>query len=207
MTDILTFDERAHRYEINSTEVPSVTQICAQLSLEAAIAGAQRPHLRDIAANRGTRVHAYCELIDMDIEPENVDFDCVGYVEAYKAFRRDYRPKDIAAMELPIGSLTLGAAGTLDRMMLIDGNWWLIDIKTGTTVDKVIWTAQLNGYDAIIAMPDCTTANLPIPNGLAILQLGRRGQYNFRQMPFSNIFNMLMDIERERSNIKQWRAQ
>lgn len=198
MSDYLTFDAAAHAYKINGIEVPSVTQICAPLSLEAAIAGAQNPHRRDIAARRGSRIHEYCELIDLGYEPEGIDIDCAGYVEAYKAFLRDYRPKDIAAVELPIGSLSLGAAGTLDRLMLIDGLWWLIDLKTGTHSDKAQWTAQLNGYNTIITSPDCTTKGLPSPQALAILQLGRRGKYTFKPMYFSTIFSQLLGVENER---------
>lgn len=195
---MLTFDPNTHSYEIDGVAVKSVTQICAPLSLEAAIAGAQRPHMRDAAANRGTRVHEFCELIDLGIEPEAVDFDCVGYVEAYKSFLFDYRPKDIAAVELPIGSLSMGVAGTLDRLMLIDGMWCLIDLKTGTHIDKATCTAQLNGYNAIINAHDCTTPTLPRPQALAVLQLGRRGKYSYKPMYFSTIFDQLLCIENER---------
>lgn len=124
---MLTFDEAAHEYKLDGHTLPSVTHICRYLSVDI---DKSRPWLRDMAANRGTRVHAYCEIIDYD-GPEGlrVEPDCIGYVQAYLAFRRDYRIKGWLAVERPIASASLGVAGTPDRIGYVDNVMTIVDLK------------------------------------------------------------------------------
>lgn len=140
----LLFDEEKHQYYDGGIELPSVTQITRFLQVD--VAASAKSWLRDIAADRGRRIHEYCSEIDFGVEPEIVDWDCAGYVQAYKTFLRDYRIKGWQAVELSLGSAELGFAGTLDRLGIIDCKITIMDIKTGAKLYKTALTAQLTGY-------------------------------------------------------------
>ncbi len=193
---MLTFDEAAHEYKLDGHTLPSVTHICRYLSVDI---DKSRPWLRDMAANRGTRVHAYCEIIDYD-GPEGlrVEPDCIGYVQAYLAFRRDYRIKGWLAVERPIASASLGVAGTPDRIGYVDNVMTIVDLKTTHKAAKDLLAAQLNGYRAILAAPD---ANYRAPEPIAQmlgLQLRKNGTYRVIPVPESSIFQTMHCIEKER---------
>ena len=85
----LTFDPDTHTYCIDGKKVPSVTQICdllthAKIRCRRGVSGQ--------AARRGSAVHEYCELIDYDAPPDEIEPELVGYVRAYLTFLRDYSP-------------------------------------------------------------------------------------------------------------------
>lgn len=139
------FDEANHTYTVDGVELPSVTHICRFLTHDTAINA--RPWLRDAAADRGSRIHAYTAMIDYG-EPlvdEEIDIDCLGYVQAYRRFLKDYKP-EWYGIETVMGSTELGFAGTCDRYGKVNGVNTVMDIKTGSSVNGTAVMSQLEGY-------------------------------------------------------------
>ena len=126
--------------------MPSVTEITSVLtagkyadSNAAMLAQAQR---------RGTEVHDLCIAIDCGVPPDELDIppELVGYVNAYLAFLRDWRP-EWDYMEKMVW--TENYAGRADRIGRMDGKTVIVDIKTTGNMDRLSKLAllfQLCGY-------------------------------------------------------------
>lgn len=140
---MLTFIEETHEYFDDGVKLPSVTEIC-KFAHAGAYANAV-PHLREVAAMRGTMIHEATVELDINGEVE-VPPELTGYINAYIDFKRDYNIKSWGLFEHPVGSKELGYAGTLDRAGCIDDQITIVDLKTGTSIDKLTLLAQLCGY-------------------------------------------------------------
>lgn len=173
------FDEATHIYTVEGQELPSVTEIIRFLSFDAAV-GADKA-MRDYAAECGTRIHEACTLYDFEGEDAEVDTDIVGYVQAYAAFKRDYGITDWLYYEKPLGSVRLGYAGTPDRIGLIDGCMTILDIKTGSKINKYALAAQLTGYHELAAV-ELGITNVSQRWGL---HLKKNGSYSVINAPLS----------------------
>lgn len=189
----LVFDDETHTYTIDGKEVSSVTQLCRPLTVE--IAENAKPWLRDAAAERGTRVHEACADIDFIGNLDDVEIapDITGYVTAYLNFLRDYRVKSWDAIELPLGCSKLGFAGTIDRVGIINRELSIVDLKTGSRIDKPLLTAQLNGYRKL-----WDYNSNKIIKKMYGLKLGKDGDYRLIPAPPSSIFDVLLELDRER---------
>lgn len=141
MATLLFFDE-GHRYTIDGETVPSVSELCRFLSRE--IYGEIAQWRLDNAAERGSRVHKLCEVLDLYGKADVPD-DLLPYLHAYLAFRRDH---DVqwTAVEKAMYHKTDRYAGTLDRIGTVDGSAVIVDIKTAYQVQKPLALAQLNLY-------------------------------------------------------------
>lgn len=135
------FNEERHEYSVDGVIVPSVSEIIKPLTFETAVNS--KPWLRDIAADRGTRVHQATMLMDYGEAPD-IDPDTAGYIKAYQRFLNDYKPK-WEGIETLVYHDGFQYAGTVDRYGYIDGEACLVDIKTGT-YNKYPMSAQLAGY-------------------------------------------------------------
>ena len=167
----ITFDAENHQYYIDGVEVPSVTTVCRFLSYDQK---SDKPWLARVAADRGTRIHAACAMIDYGEEPEE-DFETAGYLKAYRRFLKDYRP-DWEGIEYTVGDAQLGLAGTIDRFgTLYDGRSCILDIKTGSQLHDAPLRAQLTGYQWLL--PPHFTAKY-----LYALQLSKDGTYHLREV-------------------------
>lgn len=87
---------------------------------------------RDSAADIGSRVHRLAEQLARGVEPEATDAEA-PFVAAYRGFLDAYRPRFLAVEEM-VASLRYGYGGTLDAIAVIDGEVWMLDVKTGTGV-------------------------------------------------------------------------
>lgn len=83
---------------------------------------------RDEAANKGTLVHGFAERIARGEEVDVPDY-LIGHVDSYIAFLDDFDPT-IELLEVTVVSRRYRYMGTLDMICTIDGDRWLIDIKT-----------------------------------------------------------------------------
>lgn len=168
----ITFDEAAHRYTVDGVEVPSVTTVCRFLSYDQK---SDKPWLARVAADRGTRIHAACAMIDYGEEPEETP-DIAGYLTAYRRFLKDYRP-DWEGIEYIIGNNEI--AGTIDRFgTLYDGRFCILDIKTGAQLHDAPLRAQLTGYQWLLS----GSVHLQYPYYLYALQLSKDGTYHLREV-------------------------
>ena len=149
MGKLITFDPDTHTYTLCGERVPSVTEICRFLHYRAEYADKES---RDRAARKGTAIHELTALIDYGEDVEILP-ELSGYVQAWKNFKRDYRV-EILAIEQVVGGYLFGGTGcplcgTLDRRARIVKQDGIIDIKTGSTVNKVALQGQLTGYDVL----------------------------------------------------------
>ena len=126
------FDPDKHEYRVNGERKPSVSELIDPLT--ARHYGEISKEMLTAAANRGTAVHSACEDIDYGLEVE-VPAEYAGYCEAYVAFLNDYRPELLAA-EMRFYQPEYGYCGTLDRWFVVDGEEWLLDIKTTSSPSK-----------------------------------------------------------------------
>lgn len=142
--------------------IPSVTTI-----LEAYPKGAQyyewlkkngedADTIRDEAGRRGSIVHNLTEqfdngeLVSIQNQSGEVGFRLNEWAmfERYVNFRRRF-PLDILHIEQNFVSPALGYAGTIDRVVEMNGKTILIDIKTSNTVYPSYWL-QLAAYNKLL---------------------------------------------------------
>lgn len=89
----------------------------------------RRPKGEKSAADLGTDVHAACEEYALSgIRPE-CDPDVVPYLNQFDGFLQKWQPV-YEAVETTVYSPTYGYAGTLDAIMLLEGQRVLVDYKT-----------------------------------------------------------------------------
>lgn len=80
---------------------------------------------------RGKYVHSATEMIDRGtLDWEGLDPELAPFCTAYRHFLEDKRP-EIILSEKPLYHATHLFAGTLDRLMKMDGGMAIIDIKSG----------------------------------------------------------------------------
>lgn len=151
---MIAFDADTHTYTVDGVVIPSVTEICRFLHYEAAYADKES---RDRAARRGTAVHEATALIDYGEEVE-VDNEILGYVQAWRAFKRDYHVDVIEIERVVFGNVYVDdkphpLCGTLDRVVEIEGKRYILDIKTGSKINKLALQAQLSAYAYVYPDP------------------------------------------------------
>ena len=172
MAQLLFFDE-CHKYTLDGEELPSVSQLTRFISRE--IYGDVGQFNLDRAAERGTSVHKATELLDKYGTAE-IDEDIAPYLQAYIAFRKEHKC-EWQKIEYATHHPDNLYAGTLDRVGTIDGKLVVLDIKTSSTIQKPLYTAQLNLYRKML--PD------PIEQ-LVILHLKKDGTYNLIDIPIED---------------------
>ena len=172
MAQLLFFDE-GHKYTIDGEELPSVSELTRFISRE--IYGDVGQFNLDRAADRGTAVHKATELLDKYGTAE-IDEDIAPYLQAYIAFRKEHKC-EWQKIEYATHHPENLYAGTLDRVGTVDGKLVVLDIKTSSTIQKPLYTAQLNLYRKML--PD------PIDQ-LVILHLKKDGTYKLIDIPIED---------------------
>ena len=111
-----------------------------------------------IYANRGTWVHKLCEHVDNgEAWRADLEFVAAGValgipVDTQEAIARawlrflDDHGLTVIHNEATVVNDTLKVAGTLDRVVEWDGRRVVLDIKTGSKVDKTSYAVQLARY-------------------------------------------------------------
>lgn len=125
MSGSFSFDPETHIYTLDGVQIPSVTQILSGVGM------VDNRYFTEEARVRGTYVHRATEFIDSgSLDWDALDPMLLPYCEAYQAFIEDKRP-EILLSEEPMYHAQHLYAGTLDRIIVMDGITALIDIKTG----------------------------------------------------------------------------
>lgn len=142
--------------------VPSVTTILDAYPKDAAFykwlkdVGQDADTIRDEAGRRGSNVHDMTERYDSgELVTFMNDQGWPAYkmsewamFERYVEFSNTIKPT-IDMMEAHMISDNLGFAGTLDRVIEIDGEKILMDIKTSNSIQPTHWL-QLSAYNELI---------------------------------------------------------
>jgi hypothetical protein len=145
----LKFDEATHRYYLGNVTLPSVTTVLAAAGLlDYGFLGDRREQYLE----RGRAVHLATQQYDDHIPTEESNnAEILGYLEAWRAFRRDYGfvPHLI---EHRVFNRQYAYAGTLDRVGSIRGGAEIIvDIKSGVAPAAVRY--QLAAYAGCLPHP------------------------------------------------------
>lgn len=141
----LAFEPDSHTYSVSGMVLPSVTQVLQPLQDFRFVDDAT---LR-AAASFGTAVHRVCELYDQDdLVMDSVDRPLVPYLEAWCRFLSETRAK-VLQVEQRYHHRSLGYAGTLDRLLEIDGARVLADIKSVSRLSAVVGV-QLAAYATLL---------------------------------------------------------
>lgn len=147
----LTFDHAVHQYRYAGAMVPGVTQLLRPLVDLAGIPPAVLEAKRDL----GTRVHEACHYFDEDdLDEESIAADVEPYLEAWKRFKADTGCK-VLQCEARIYCPSFGYAGTLDRVLQIEGERWLIDLKTSLVLPMAVGP-QTSAYWQALGDPSVT---------------------------------------------------
>lgn len=162
---MLTFDPINHIYQLNGAPLPSVTTVLKPLS------GLDKvpPHILARAAEYGTNVHYMTELIDRDeLDASSIPDLYRSAYEAYTAFLREHSPRFLMIEERGYNPQLL-YAGTVDRVCVIDGKTYVLDIKTTRVLNPVV-SAQLAAYAHFPAIEALK------PDGILSLKLPKHDQ-------------------------------
>lgn len=182
------FDERLHQYTFNGRVVPSVSAILQPLTAMA-YGGIDAQVLLN-AARLGTAVHACTEYLDEgELDEATVDPKWAPYLDAYKAWKTAIRP-EILGIKMRLACSKFG--GTIDRIVKIDRQLWIVDLKTTSQIHKHVGV-QLAAYAALAEKFTKKTGFRR-----AALQLKPDGTFKVRE--FSSItdeicFNALLGIK------------
>lgn len=86
-----------------------------------------------LAQDKGTRVHAACEQLLLDEEIiEGVEEEDLPYILGFVSWWNSH-DVELVDVELFLESKRLGYRGRTDIVAILDGQWWIIDLKTGAS--------------------------------------------------------------------------
>lgn len=144
----LHFDEASHTYRLAGALVPSVTAILAPLVNFAGIP----EHVLEAKRRLGQDVHFACQLDDEDdLDESTVEDSVAPYLAGYRRFRAD-TGATVLVNEQRVADPVLMYAGTLDRVMRINGAKWLVDLKTCIATPLAVGP-QTAGYQRALGDP------------------------------------------------------
>lgn len=122
------FDETEHVYYFDGIRVPSVTQVLAGAGLT------DWTFVHEWARERGSLVHKAIALeLAGGLDWSSVDEQFHPYISAELQAIEDLGA-EVVASEMRLYSVNFGVAGTLDRVVRVNGELWLWDTKTGPLV-------------------------------------------------------------------------
>jgi len=158
----LTFLDQRFYTPSEGVYLPSVTTILNAYPKDAGYyewlkrVGEDADSIRDEAGRRGSVVHNLTEQYDEGNEVSlinehgSIEYKLTEWAmfERYVDFRTRF-PAEIFHTEFNIMSEKLGSAGTLDRVMSIEGRTLLVDIKTSNAIYPSYWL-QLAAYEQLL---------------------------------------------------------
>lgn len=180
--NILQFFDKGHIYMLDGERLPCVSDLCRFLHRE--IYSDAPVWQLEVAADRGTKVHASTEALDKTGRAE-IDGDYIPYLEAYAKFLREHEVS-WELIEHPDYHPAHRYAGTIDRYGKVDGFHTLVDLKTTYTVYKPMCSASLNLYRLILE-----ARGKPVDR-LLIIHLKKDGTYKLVPFDFDDTVPMAL---------------
>lgn len=117
------------------------------------------------AADRGTRVHKYCQLYVQNLLIEKIDEDCRPYVESFIQWF-DMRVERVLACEIRLSCSNYRITGKPDLLTIIKGDTeaTLLDYKTPQLASPT-WRLQTAAYRYLIR----TTQGIDVPRRVCLI--------------------------------------
>lgn len=96
-----------------------------------------RPEVLEYAANRGERVHNYCEAYAKGLFLAEIDEDCKNYVEAFERWF-DKAVVEVLQLEIRMNCPVMRLSGKCDMIVKIKGDdhFTMVDLKTPLSESK-----------------------------------------------------------------------
>ena len=132
---------------MSSDSLPSVTQVLGCFTDFSMIPS----HVLSYASERGTRVHDYCAAIAKDVFVPNVEADCEGYIESFRAWKENYVEEILFVEQEFIHPIHLYVAHPDLGVLLKDGNKAVVDLKTPAILQR-IWRGQCAAYLEVVRL-------------------------------------------------------
>ena len=122
----LYYDDELHIYLIDGEVVPGLTDIFMDLGI------INIRWYTEGSRDRGTAVHKITEMYDRgSLDMNSVDPRLIGFLEGYKLFHEEVKPK-VLEIELPVGHRLLRYASKIDRIYNIKNiGKAIVDLKSG----------------------------------------------------------------------------
>jgi hypothetical protein len=133
------------------------------------------------AATTGSDIHALAESITLGHDVTVTD-EQAPFVAAYRSWLVDFAPEFLAAEEM-VCNATAGYAGTLDAIVKIAGETWLIDYKTskGVYPETALQLAAYGQAEFIGRAGDAQRYAMPVIGQYAVLHIRPEG---YELVPF-----------------------
>lgn len=188
----LEFNEEKHEYFLENVLIPSVSEIIKPIYQNVYKNVYER--ILENAAERGTKVHRAIEFISK-YNFEKFDDEILGYIEAYKKFKKDYNNWTLKHSELRTYHKSLLYGMTIDQCYETPEGIVICDIKTAKTAQKKAWSVQLSAYKAGFESQYSKVSKI------VALQLFENGKYKVHDLKDNfQIFLYCLEIH------KFWRA-
>ncbi len=114
-----------HSYQLDGQPILGVSKIISLAGLS------DMTWCNEEALKRGSFVHSALEYHDEgSLDEADLDPKLLGYVQAWKKFKLEAKAT-VTAVEKKVFHSLYRYAGTLDRLVVIDGAHYVIDIKSG----------------------------------------------------------------------------
>lgn len=180
MTELgVTFDEASHTYWCGSQRIPGVTEVLRPLVNFDRVP----PAVLAAKADLGRRVHFAAQLHDEDdLDEASIEPDVLPYLEAYRRFLAETGAV-IVNNEARVFSPVYRYAGTLDRVLLLNGQHWMVDLKTSLVTPATVGP-QTAAYLRALDNPAVTHR--------AALRLRPDGTYRLDPLTDPNDFSLFL---------------
>lgn len=127
----LVLDKETHRYFLDGKPIPGANEIMQAEGLSVDFS-AINPGLLENNRAFGSAIHRICELYDKnDLDMKSVSEYALPYLESWKKFLADNKV-EIVENEKMVFNENYSFAGTLDRVIKMNGMYFVLDIKSGT---------------------------------------------------------------------------
>lgn len=142
----LQFEPESHTYRLGGRVVPSVTQLLKPIGPDFSMIPAD---VLERKRQLGTAVHLACELDDDDdLDEAGLDQVLLPYVQAWRKFKAETGAV-VLVNEKQLGHDVLRYAGTVDRVVNVGAERWLVDLKTSAD-PHASYGVQLAGYEELL---------------------------------------------------------
>lgn len=193
------FDSLKHEYKINGVIVPGVTSILGQDPEVFKMAARKKGLPDNYYADRGTAIHTMIYMYEMSKTPLEEMLPLIpyiGHLQAWIKFKSENKI-EILTMEMIVVSEILMLAGTLDVLCILNGNKWILDIKSGGYSPS--HEIQVSGYKKLYE-DDPRIEDQP-PGKIGGIYLRANGNYSFKEFKY-NPYEVIR-LRKEYKNVRK----
>jgi len=131
------------------------------------------------AADRGTSIHAWLDAAVSGLPLPALEGQALEYVDAAAAWVERWQPVALHTETTLFGD---GYAGTVDAILEIDGDVWLVDYKTSSGLYPEV-ALQLSALAACpVGVVDGELTEMPVVDRVGAVRIGKDGDWEMREV-------------------------